>query len=47
MEWIENRPVQMVKLEVFGEVLEKAMNSYYNGMIYNEKIIVEILEMAK
>ena len=37
----------MVKSEKFSEILQKAMNQYLNGMLTNEQVIEEMLNLAK
>jgi type I restriction enzyme R subunit len=37
----------VVKSEKFSEILQKAMNQYLNGMLTNEQIIEEMLNLAK
>ena len=37
----------LVKSQEFSEMLQKVMNSYINGLITNEQVIQEMLELAK
>ncbi len=37
----------LVKSEEFSEMLQKVMNSYINGMISNEEVIQQLLDLAK
>lgn len=37
----------VVKSEAFSEIIKKAMNKYINGLITNEEVIQELLELAK
>ena len=37
----------VVKSEKFSEILQKAMNHYLNGMLTNEQVIEEMLNLAK
>lgn len=37
----------LVKSEKFSEILQRALNSYLNGMLTNEQIIEELIQMAK
>ena len=37
----------VVKSEKFSEILQKAMNQYLNGMLTNEQVIEEMLNLAK
>lgn len=37
----------VVKSEKFSEIIQRVMNSYLNGMITNEQVIQELLELAK
>ncbi|MBR1711687.1 MAG: type I restriction endonuclease subunit R [Clostridia bacterium] len=37
----------LVKSEEFSEMLQKVMNSYINGMISNEQVIQELLDLAR
>lgn len=41
------RRTNVVKSEKFSELLQRAMNSYLNGMLTNEQVIEELLNMAK
>lgn len=41
------RRTNVVKSEKFSELLQRAMNSYLNGMLTNEQVIEELLKMAK
>jgi len=37
----------VVKSEKFSEIIQQAMNRYLNGMLTNEQVIEELLELAK
>lgn len=37
----------VVKSEKFSEIIQKAMNQYLNGMLTNEQVIEELLNLAK
>lgn len=37
----------MVKSEKFSERIQRALNSYLNGMLTNEEVIHELLNLAK
>ena len=37
----------LVKSEKFSEILQRALNSYLNGMLTNEQVIAELIQMAK
>lgn len=37
----------VVKSEAFSEIIRKVMNKYINGLITNEEVIQELLELAK
>lgn len=37
----------MVKSEKFSEIMQMAMNRYLNGMLTNEQVIEELLNIAK
>lgn len=37
----------VVKSEKFSEIIQKAMNRYLNGMLTNEQVIEELLNLAK
>lgn len=41
------RRTNVVKSEKFSEIIQKAMNAYLNGMLTNEQVIEELLNMAK
>lgn len=41
------RRTNVVKSEKFSEIIKKVMNSYLNGMITNEQVIEELLNLAK
>jgi len=41
------RRTNVVRSEKFSEILQRAMNSYLNGMLTNEEVIAELLKMAK
>ena len=41
------RRTNVVKSEKFSERMQKVMNSYLNGMLSNEQVIEELLNMAK
>ncbi len=43
----EFKKQNVVQSERFSELLEKAVNSYINGLITNEKVIEELLDLAK
>lgn len=40
------RRTNIVRSEKFSEMLQRAMNSYLNGMLTNEEVIQELLKMA-
>ena len=37
----------VVKSEKFSEIIQKAMNSYLNGLLTNEEVISELMKLAK
>ena len=37
----------VVKSEKFSEIMQQAMNRYLNGMLTNEQVIEELLNLAK
>ena len=41
------RRTNVVKSEKFSEIIQRALNSYLNGMLTNEEVIEELLKMAK
>ena len=41
------RHTNVVKSEKFSEIMQQVMNSYLNGMLTNEQVIEELLNMAK
>lgn len=41
------RKTNVVKSEKFSEIIQKAMNKYLNGMLTNEQVIEELLNLAK
>ncbi|WP_310604503.1 type I restriction endonuclease subunit R [Anaerosporobacter sp.] len=41
------RRTNVVKSEKFSEIIQRAMNSYLNGMLTNEEVIEELLKLAK
>ncbi len=41
------RRTNVVKSEKFSEIIQRAMNSYLNGMLTNEEVIQELLNLAK
>ena len=41
------RHTNIVKSEKFSEIIQKAMNAYLNGMLTNEQVIEELLNLAK
>ena len=41
------RRTNIVKSEKFSEIIQKAMNRYLNGMLTNEQVIEELLNLAK
>lgn len=41
------RRTNVVKSEKFSEIIQRALNSYLNGMITNEEVIQELLKMAE
>ena len=41
------RRTNIVKSEKFSEIMQKAVNSYLNGMLTNEEVIEEMLKLAK
>ena len=41
------RRTNIVKSEKFSEIIQEAMNRYLNGMLTNEQVIEELLNLAK
>ncbi len=41
------RRTNVVKSEKFSEIMQRAMNSYLNGMLTNEQVIEEMMKLAK
>ena len=41
------RRTNVVKSEKFSEIMQKAVNAYLNGMLTNEEVIEEMLNLAK
>lgn len=41
------RHTNVVKSETFSEIIQRAMNAYLNGMLTNEQVIEELLNLAK
>lgn len=41
------RHTNVVKSEKFSEIIQRAMNAYLNGMLTNEQVIQELLNLAK
>lgn len=41
------RKTNVVKSEKFSEIIQRVMNSYLNGMLTNEQVIEELLNLAK
>lgn len=41
------RQTNVVKSQKFSEIIQRAMNSYLNGMLTNEQVIEELLNLAK
>ena len=41
------RHTNVVKSEKFSEIIQKTMNAYLNGMLTNEQVIEELLNLAK
>ena len=41
------RRTNIVKSEKFSEIIQRAMNAYLNGMLTNEQVIEELLNLAK
>ncbi len=41
------RCTNVVKSEKFSEIMQRAMNAYLNGMLTNEQVIEELLNLAK
>lgn len=41
------RRTNVVKSEKFSEIIQSAMNRYLNGMLTNEEVIAEMLQLAK
>jgi len=41
------RHTNVVKAEKFSEIIQRAMNAYLNGMLTNEQVIQELLNLAK
>lgn len=42
-----NKRTNVVKSEKFSEIIRQAMNRYLNGMLTNEQVIEELLNLAK
>lgn len=41
------RKTNLVKSEKFSEIMQRSVNAYLNGMLTNEEVIEEMLELAK
>ena len=41
------RRTNVVKSEKFSEIIQRAMNAYLNGMLTNEQVVEELLNLAK
>lgn len=41
------RRTNVVKSEKYSEIIQQAMNKYLNGMLTNEQVIEELLNLAK
>lgn len=41
------RRTNVVKSEKFGEIMQRTMNAYLNGMLTNEQVIDEMMKLAK
>ena len=41
------RRTNIVKSEKFSEIMQRAINAYFNGMLTNEEVIEEMLKLAK
>ena len=41
------RHTNVVKSQKFSEIIQRVMNAYLNGMLTNEQVIEELLNMAK
>ncbi len=41
------RRTNVVKSEKFSEIIQRAMNSYLNGLLSNEEVIEELMKLAK
>ena len=41
------RRTNLVKSEKFSEIMQRSVNTYLNGMLTNEEVIEEMLELAK
>lgn len=41
------RRTNVVKSEVFSQIIQSAMNRYLNGMLTNEEVIAQMLKLAK
>ena len=41
------RKSNVVKSEKFSEIMQRAMNAYLNGMLTNEEVIEEMMNLAK
>lgn len=41
------RRTNLVKSEKFSEIIQRSMNAYLNGMLTNEEVIQELLQLAK
>jgi type I restriction enzyme R subunit len=47
MKAVPGRKTDVVKSEKFSEIIQSAMNRYLNGMLTNEEVIEELLNLAK
>ena len=41
------RRTNVVKSEKFSEIMQRSLNEYLNGMLTNEEVIEEMLNLAK
>ena len=41
------RRTNIVKSEKFSEIMQRSLNAYFNGMLTNEEVIEEMLNLAK
>lgn len=41
------RRTNVVKSEKFSEIMQRSLNAYLNGMLTNEEVIEEMLNLAK